>query len=292
MVLHNSVRSKLSPEKCTPEQLEALRRNVLLFAAKDPNKYDPVDIERIREDKEDFLVRFVAEFLTPSNTLADMVPDILDSLALRKVNCINDLCPEQFLFQMFDCDALCGYEHAGEPVFVYLSMKGIKVPRFASDYCRKFIIYLIKTVLPRLGDRQAHLVIDASNIGMSQVEFAVQLAYNVYKCYPGMLHEISVVNLPLLLRTGLKVLMKVFPENLRKIIFLRTYPELILRVGKERMPKFMGGSCEKIEFCHEYCPPDTKLMTIDRLAPILGVQEQKLTKLVQMLKDIKKHTRA
>jgi hypothetical protein len=291
MVVQNFISSKLSTEQCTPDQLEKLRDKVLLWAAKDPTKYDVMDVERVRDSGDDFLLRFVVEFYSPSTPIMEMIPSIMDSLAIRKVNTINDLCAEQFVFEMFNCDALCGFEQPGEPVFVFLNMKGIKVPRFASDYCRKFIIYLIKTVLPRLGDRQAHLVIDATSIPMSMVEFAVQLAYAVYKCYPGMLHEISVVNLPVLLRAGLYVLLTMFPENLRKIVHIRNHAELLDRIGKEHAPRFMGGNCQYIEYCNEYCPKDAKLMTIDRLVPILNVQESKVKKLLQMLRDAKRYSR-
>lgn len=290
MVVQNFITEKLTADKWPPEVLEKLRDTVIMCAAKEPNKYDSRDVDRIRDPNDDFLLRYVIEYMMPGEKIMNMVPNILESLAVRCSNTINDLRAEQFMQEMFECDALCGLERPGEPVFVYINMRGMRFPRYCYEYGRKFVVYLIKTVLPRLGNRQAHLVIDATGIAMSQVEFAVQLAYVVYKCYPGMLHEISVVDLPLLLKAGLYCLLAVFPPYLRRIIYIRTLPQLVEHIGKDKMPAFMGGTCKDIDYCTDYCPKDAKLLTVDGLAKTLGVELAQAKKLQQQLIEARKLT--
>jgi len=172
---------------------------------------------------------------------------------------------------MYDARVFSGYEKPDDTrVFIFASASRLKtVPGFKETYAN-FCISVSQQIVTRLNGRRLHLVIDASQIALSQIEPLVSLAYTLQCCFPGTIGSVSIVDLPFLLRTGLYVLLKIFPERFRNRIHIVSKSTIVDQIGLELLPDFFGGHGVDLEWTSDDKLRPTTAITIEDLGKQLG----------------------
>ncbi len=82
------------------------------------------------------------------------------------------------------------------------------------------------------------------------VKIAIGLGQNYY---PEIMHEMFIINCPLMFRACYKMFKPFINEATRKKIHIRggSFDDLFEKIDRDQVPKFMGGDCE--------CEPDCNL---------------------------------
>ena len=230
--LREAVRAEMELKMATASEQDSVTK-----------KFDSRDVNYVLTDSQ-FLPRVVTEYHdeSDSNTIQRMVKVVTDCLRLRKKYDFFDVQPEEFPSEIYDTDSACGYEKPGEPVYVFLRVKYVtKIPPFDYMYTR-YLIAHVNRLIHRMKDRSLNIVVDCTGLSFGQLDLIVHIAWTMYGAFPGWLGSCYIIELPFVMKAGLYVMLKVFPERIRSKIFIDSASGTIDTIGPDRCPSFIGGT--------------------------------------------------
>ena len=273
--------------------VQELRSKVIKLVKQLPSTdYDQRDLDDLTNDN-DLLVRCLLEYeldlFKKTKTIDQVAPLVVDCLKMRHQAGMYDLNTNQFPRELYQLRYMFGID----PVVVNPVLYGMvglmkKLPGWNDAIIKLALCIVSKKLYPRMidGNRQIILVFDCSDgLQIGQLELGLKMVYTIYGCLPGVFCTVIVVNLNFFLRSGAKVLLRMFPERLRERVSFKSRDELIDLIGADKVPTFMGGTLEDIEWGTHHCPPDTP--SLEDVGRRFGVSDVNIKKVKPMLEKMK-----
>jgi len=274
--------------------VQELRNKVIKLIHQLPSSdYDQRGLDDLTND-DDLLVRCLLEYeldlFKKTKTIDQVATLVVECLKMRKEAGMYDLEPNQFSRELYELRYLFGVDRVVVNPVLYGHVGSIKkIPGFNEALIKFALCIVSKKLYPRMidGNRQIILVFDCTDgVQLNHIELALKMVYTVYGCLPGVFCKVIVVNLNILLRSAAQVLLRVFPERLRERVAFKSRDELIELIGSDKVPTFMGGTLEDIEWGTHHCPSDPA--SLEEVGRRFGVSDANIKKAQSLFEKMMK----
>lgn len=262
--------------------------NILLTRMnKSPDKYHPTDFEQLRTNCHLFLHYYLNHLYREGkpDSIYTAVDTILECLEWRVRERLHDMRPRDLPREIYSTDFWSGFERPDtETVTICINVRRIQKQRaFTTAYIHLIAVNILK-LLSRLGNRQVHLILDTAHISLSHVDMGVHIVYAILYYFPGVVQATYITNLPFILRAGVMILLRAFPERMRSRIHIVENDFVLDKVGREYLPPDMGGTCNQMEFISSYCPDDA--VSLEEYAKSHGISKSNVKKFLDHVNQL------
>ncbi|XP_046911517.2 motile sperm domain-containing protein 2-like [Dermatophagoides farinae] len=231
--------SALSQLKTLDSNLVILIRNrILAEANQNPNLYEPEDLEQIK--KNDWQIQ---RFLLECKLDTDQSYELLrNSMKWRR---------EEGIYQSSLVDFPAEYYQSGyifrhgrdknDAIVLYFRANIHRKTNEWNSRLKKFFIYQVEQIDRDCDGKGVTLVIDCSNIGVSNVDMDMLkfIVTSFSKYYPKLFDAIIIHQLPFLLQYIFKLIQTWLPEDDRKFFHMTNKKTLTDFIDQSQLPSFL-----------------------------------------------------
>lgn len=224
------------------ETIEKVREIVLQEIGKDPESFDPPDVERVRQDNA-YIYRFVEDRYGKADDAAKMLSD---ALRWRKSFGVNQMKIEDFPREIFQVSELFEFHKDRNSIpTLYLRIDRHRPLPGWKEVIKRFIIFNIERAerISVLNGTGIGLVVDARGGKIYHIEIDLDFfaLKSIINYYPGCLQYLAVFEIPWVLMAILKLVKSWCPPHYQEKFKFINKSNVDDFIGLENLPDFMGG---------------------------------------------------
>lgn len=244
-------------EKLSPKFVEEVRNNVLDVTAKSGERFDPVDMERIRS-QDGMIKRFILEYMEstyksePMSMMSQKIANnICETLRWRCDFGVNRQKDSDFPIELYNSGLISFVKASnGHDVLVIRSDRLIRL-KYWSDVWIKFIVHEVEKMTEKIFEKEdffdqelPHVLCDSSKAGLGQMDlhFLLTIIPIFFRHYPMGVSKVWLYEVPFLNMAIKPIVMRVLPTRLAKKVMFTDRRSIVREMGYERTPYAYGGS--------------------------------------------------
>lgn len=280
--------------------ISLVRQRVLDLIDLEPSRYDFRDVDTVRGD-DYFIARFVADRLTDSDeddVIEPAAHAITAALAWRRDFGINDLKLTDFPLDFYESGILEVGELEGDHLAVYVRGRNYRKVAGWTDIVLKYIAFCLERFAQRCAGATSRfkidLIMDCTGTGMSNIDMslAMSLIPIFVRYYPGIANAIYLCELPWICRSATKLVVKLLPARLQKLVVICDKRDLVAQRGSGQVPSWMGGegvTSPPLVYCGANGRDLRGMLSIEQLGQRYALNEASVK---QMKKNLSEAARA
>lgn len=235
----------------SPESIAEIRKRFEEEVAKNPDKYHPIDIERVKTEEWQ-----VKRFLDDKPSVDEAFEALCKAMQWKKEFGIHDRKDQDFPKEFW---VFCGVEVNGEDkegrIIQWETLSGQKFFKELNLITKQFVAHNLERVDRMAGEKGFINLINSGGAGVSNLDTDVsKFKLSIIEHYPSGIRQLLYVDLPWLLSPVLNTILAMLSPRLKAIVAYAKSKELPNYMDKELIPKSLGGSRTEIKSPEDLVP--------------------------------------